>query len=179
MRLGVVFALRVRRLTAQASLANIAGESRTVKWQEQGEDRHEGTRLYAWSRGGRIEDAPKAFLGLFCDGNLGKRVVCCAGAVSTTMRNLPDLFAALADSEFRSRFRLGSKESEYLSQKGLEVVVQHANKFIRERLAPRNHATTASRHRCEVIPCSSPSTPRRPAAGVAYPSGIGSTGTSR
>ena len=28
--------------------------------------------------GETIEDAPKAFLGLFCGGNLGKRVVCVA-----------------------------------------------------------------------------------------------------
>ena len=52
------------------------------------------------------------------------------------MRNLPDLFAALANSKFRSQFRLGTRESEYLNRRGLEVVVEHADRFIRERLAP-------------------------------------------
>ena len=52
------------------------------------------------------------------------------------MRTLQDLSAALAKSKFRSRFRLGAKELEYLNQKGLEVILQHADKFVRERLAP-------------------------------------------
>ncbi len=52
------------------------------------------------------------------------------------MRNLHDLSAALAKSKFRSRFRLGVKELEYLNQKGLELILQHADKFVRERLAP-------------------------------------------
>ena len=53
-----------------------------------------------------------------------------------TMRDLQELSTALAKSKFRSRFRLGAKESQYLNQRGLEVVLQHADGFIRERLAP-------------------------------------------
>jgi hypothetical protein len=53
-----------------------------------------------------------------------------------TMRDLQELSTALAKSNFRSRFRLGAKESQYLNQRGLEVVLQHADGFIRERLAP-------------------------------------------
>jgi hypothetical protein len=52
------------------------------------------------------------------------------------MRNLQELFEALGRSEFRSRFRLGTKEAEYLKQKGLETIAQHADKFLRQRLAP-------------------------------------------
>ena len=52
------------------------------------------------------------------------------------MRDFPDLFSALANSKFRSRFRLRSKEAEYLKRKGLDVVIEHADKFVRERLAP-------------------------------------------
>jgi hypothetical protein len=52
------------------------------------------------------------------------------------MRDLDELFAAMARSRFRSRFRLGASERAYLEQKGLETVLQHARRFIAERLAP-------------------------------------------
>jgi hypothetical protein len=57
------------------------------------------------------------------------------------MRDADDLFAALSRSEFRRRFRLGAKEQSYLVEKTLPVVLEHARKFILERLAsaePRN-----------------------------------------
>ena len=57
------------------------------------------------------------------------------------MRDLDELFAALARSKFRSRFRLGAKEASYLREKTLTVVLEHGRRFIRERLAaaePRN-----------------------------------------
>jgi hypothetical protein len=52
------------------------------------------------------------------------------------MRDLDDLFSALARSTFRSRFRLGPKESAYLAEKTLPVVLEHGKKFLQERLAP-------------------------------------------
>jgi hypothetical protein len=52
------------------------------------------------------------------------------------MRDLEALFAALARSKFRSRFRLGAKEAAYLHQKGMDVILQHAHDFITSRLAP-------------------------------------------
>ncbi len=52
------------------------------------------------------------------------------------MRDLDDLFATLARSAFRRRMRLGPKERAYLAQKTLPVVVQHARRFVEERLAP-------------------------------------------
>ena len=51
------------------------------------------------------------------------------------MRDMDELFAALQKSKFRSRFRLGSKEADYLKQKGLEKTLQHAREFIVSRLA--------------------------------------------
>jgi len=57
------------------------------------------------------------------------------------MRDPDELFAALARSKFRSRFRLGAKEMSYLSDKTLAVVLEHGRRFIVERLAdaqPRN-----------------------------------------
>lgn len=52
------------------------------------------------------------------------------------MRDPDDLFAALATSRFRSRFRLRGAERDYLARRGLEVVLRHGTEFIRDRLAP-------------------------------------------
>ena len=51
------------------------------------------------------------------------------------MRDMDDLFAALGQSKFRSRFRLSGKEAEYLKDKGLAVVLNHARDFVTIRLA--------------------------------------------
>jgi len=61
--------------------------------------------------------------------------------IGAVMRDLDDLFAALARSRFRSRFRLGAKETSYLSEKTLAVVLEHGRRFVTERLAdaqPKN-----------------------------------------
>src|SRR5438128_2378749 len=60
------------------------------------------------------------------------------------MRELPDLFAALAKSDFRQRFQLGAPERRYLSEKGLNVITAHSHDFIQERLAPA-HPTNDGR----------------------------------
>ncbi len=57
------------------------------------------------------------------------------------MRDLDELFTALAQSRFRSRFRLGEKETSYLNEKTLAIVLEHGRRFVTERLAdaqPRN-----------------------------------------
>lgn len=46
------------------------------------------------------------------------------------------LFARLSQSKFRSQFHLSLKELEYLHSKRLNLILQHGQKFIRERLAP-------------------------------------------
>lgn len=51
------------------------------------------------------------------------------------MRDQDELFAALAGSKFRSRFRLGVKETSYLEEKTLAVVLEHGRRFVVERLA--------------------------------------------
>ena len=56
------------------------------------------------------------------------------------MRDPNDLFAALARSTFRRRFRLGAKERRYLEEKGLDAVLHHARQFLIERLAPAHPA---------------------------------------
>jgi len=52
------------------------------------------------------------------------------------MRNLDELFAALAKSTFRAGFKLNSKDLAYLQQKGFSTVLDHAEDFIQSRLAP-------------------------------------------
>jgi predicted Fe-S protein YdhL (DUF1289 family) len=52
------------------------------------------------------------------------------------VRSLDDIFAALAKSPFRQKFKLGSKERDYLATKGLATVLDHGRDFIDKRLAP-------------------------------------------
>jgi hypothetical protein len=54
------------------------------------------------------------------------------------MRTLDDVFARLATSPFRQRFRLAGRELSYLRERGLAVVLEHARKFVTERLAPES-----------------------------------------
>ena len=57
------------------------------------------------------------------------------------MRDKDEIFEGLARSKFRSRFRLGSKELQYLQEKGMDEIINHARQFIRKRLAdayPKN-----------------------------------------
>jgi hypothetical protein len=50
--------------------------------------------------------------------------------------NLDEIFAALEGSPFRRRFHLRGKELDYLREKGLPVILEHAADFIEKRLAP-------------------------------------------
>jgi len=59
-----------------------------------------------------------------------------ASSADARMRDLDDLFAALAGSRFRRRFALGAKDREYLDKKGLSTVLEHARDLIARRLAP-------------------------------------------
>ena len=52
------------------------------------------------------------------------------------MRDLDELFEALKKSKFRAGFKLSAKDKKYLDQKGLAVILDHAQKFVTERLAP-------------------------------------------
>ena len=52
------------------------------------------------------------------------------------MRDIDELFAALARAPFRAKFNLGPGDAEYLRAKGLAVVIRHAGDFVAKRLAP-------------------------------------------
>ena len=52
------------------------------------------------------------------------------------MDDLESVFAKLGRSPFRSRFKLGPTDRDYLEQRGPEVIREHARDFIAKRLAP-------------------------------------------
>jgi predicted Fe-S protein YdhL (DUF1289 family) len=52
------------------------------------------------------------------------------------MREPDEVFSRLTRSAFRQRFRLAEREQNYLDERGLETVLEHARRFIDERLAP-------------------------------------------
>jgi hypothetical protein len=52
------------------------------------------------------------------------------------MRNLKELFKRLSKSKFRSSFKLKPADVEYVKQKGIDTIEQHARDFILKRLAP-------------------------------------------
>lgn len=52
------------------------------------------------------------------------------------MRDLDEVFRALASSRFRSRFVLQPRDAAYLREKGIDIVIQHADAFVAQRLAP-------------------------------------------
>ena len=55
---------------------------------------------------------------------------------TTGPRDLDLVFANLAKSKFRQRFKLGQKERQYLAEKEMPTVLSHARDFIAVRLAP-------------------------------------------
>jgi hypothetical protein len=74
------------------------------------------------------------------------------------MKGAREILDNLQNSEFRRKIRLGKKEADYLNQKGLETVLEHAADFIEKRLAPaqpandgkqtpwRNHPVFVAQH---------------------------------
>ncbi len=52
------------------------------------------------------------------------------------MRNLDTLFDVLAKSTFRAGFKLNARDLRYLQEKGLALVLTHAEDFVQKRLAP-------------------------------------------
>ena len=50
--------------------------------------------------------------------------------------DLTELFERLGRSGFRSRFHLTEKDREYIHEKGIDTIRQHAADFVAKRLAP-------------------------------------------
>lgn len=49
---------------------------------------------------------------------------------------MEDIFGKLSRSKFRSSFHLSKKDKEYVNNKGLDKIREHAYDFIKKRLAP-------------------------------------------
>lgn len=74
------------------------------------------------------------------------------------MKTVAEILDNLQNSKFRRQIRLHRKEAEYLDQKGLETILEHAADFIEKRLAPaapandgkqtpwRNHPVFVAQH---------------------------------
>jgi hypothetical protein len=50
--------------------------------------------------------------------------------------SIPQKLAALKKSRFRSKFKLTSKDRDYITTKGLETIKEHAYQFVNSRIAP-------------------------------------------
>lgn len=51
---------------------------------------------------------------------------------------MSDILEKLSKSKFRSSFKLKQKDIDYINNKGLEKIREHAYEFIIKRLAPSN-----------------------------------------
>lgn len=87
------------------------------------------------------------------------------------MNALEPLFARLARSTFRSRFRLGIKERQYCWDKGAEVIDKHAADFIAQRLAPAHPANDGKQTPMRGLRYLSRNMRRQPAVAGAWRSG--------
>jgi hypothetical protein len=51
---------------------------------------------------------------------------------------IPQALASLKKSTFRSKFKLTEKDRQYIHDKGIDTIRQHAIDFISARIAPQN-----------------------------------------
>lgn len=76
------------------------------------------------------------------------------------MQSINEALLKLEKSKFRSSFHLKKKELDYIDEKGLDVIRQHAKDIIKKRLAPsyiendkrqtptKNHPVFIAQHAC-------------------------------
>lgn len=76
------------------------------------------------------------------------------------MQTISQALERLAQSSFRSGFQLSQKDRQYIAEKGMEKIAQHAADFVRQRLAPaaplhdghqtpmRGHPVFVAQHAC-------------------------------
>ena len=53
------------------------------------------------------------------------------------MENIDKILYSLSKSKFRSSFHLKEKDKEYIKDKGMDKIREHAKDFITKRLAPK------------------------------------------
>jgi len=81
------------------------------------------------------------------------------------------LFERLDNSKFRSSFHLKQKDIDYINEKGLDTIRQHAKDFIAKREAPAYIVNDGKQTPMRGHPVL-PSTQQQHAAGSASESGI-------
>ena len=54
----------------------------------------------------------------------------------TPERTIPHILASLRQSKFRSKFKLTNKDRDYIADKGLPTIKEHAFQFVKSRIAP-------------------------------------------
>ena len=81
-------------------------------------------------------------------------------AEASALQTVEKALERLGKSEFRSRFKLGKKEKDYVREKGIDTIRSHARDFVRQRLAPaaipndgrqtpmRGHPVFIAQHAC-------------------------------
>lgn len=55
-------------------------------------------------------------------------------------QKIENILNSLSKSNFRSKFHLKQKDKEYIKEKGIDKIREHAQDFINKRLAPANLA---------------------------------------
>lgn len=86
--------------------------------------------------------------------------------------DLTNLFERLAKSDFRSRFHLSMKDREYIMEKGLHTIRNHAEDFIAKRLAPAVIPNDGKQTPMRGHPVFWPNMPLAVVAGAVSSSGI-------
>ena len=67
---------------------------------------------------------------------------------------IPQVLESLKKSTFRSKFKLSNKDQQYIQDKGIETIRQHAIDFIKTRIAsqyPKNDGKQTPMKGCSVI----------------------------
>ena len=82
------------------------------------------------------------------------------------------LFERLDNSKFRSSFHLKQKDIDYINEKGLDTIRQHAKDFIAKREAPAYIANDGKQTPMKGHPVFILSTRQQHVAGSAFENGI-------
>jgi hypothetical protein len=61
-----------------------------------------------------------------------------ANAIKYKLPDRQELFQRLSRSDFRNRFHLSDKDINYIAEKGIDVILSHAQDFVQKRLSAEN-----------------------------------------
>ncbi len=122
--------------------------------------------IAVWSP--ELDDAGNSLAGVAMLEKLTQRM----GEVGVLMVDQDRLFARLARSTFRSRFRLGGKSGNIVSIRDRRSSIGMPQTLFASGWRPLRRSMMASRRRCAVTRCLSPSTRPLPAVAAAWKNGM-------